>query len=341
MLKNNVKHIKLKIVINSGIILAKKVFVYYFVINLSAVYMLFLIIFSLILDSEVIKESLPKQSKKRKKKYTPSQKLCLKSQRTVLSQDSVLNTSTQLSEASSSQQQNPPKYKKAVFSDSSVITDHKKSFQSSKVTDWLSHLPLESIEDEALSSKNKIELKDHKKIEPSDSLKVADWLLNIPTVSIESSEVADEFSDLPTNSRVEKLYSKKKIKVCPKSISMEKRSRSKISVHRTPAFKSNVIIGSDCVSNENEDPNTMPLISSSEQSDSIVVTDEYKSPLQMWLKQELVSSTNNSVFESKESSKSVIVCATKTGNNFISVGCSHMTCDTCYPESTDLLLGYS
>lgn len=227
-----------------------------------------------------------------------------------------------------------------MLGDSSAITDRKKSFQSSKVADWLSHLPLESIEDEALSSKKKIGVHDHRKVEASESLKVADWLLNIPTMSTESSEVADEFSDLQTSL---KLYSKMKKKVCPKNIFMEKTKmcRSKIFVHRTPAFKSCLVTRSDCVSNENEDPNVIPLISSSEQSDSIVVTDEYRSPLQMWLKQELVSSTNNSVFESKESSKSVIVCATKTGNNFISVGCSHMTCDTCYPGSTDLLLGYS
>lgn len=266
----------------------------------------------------------------------------MKSQRTGLSQGSVLNTSTQFSEPSSSQQQNSQKYKETPLSGSSAVTDPKKSFHSSKVSDWLSHLPLESIEDEAISSKKKIDIQD-KKVEPSDTSKVADWLLNIPTMSIESSEVANEFSDLPTSSHVEKLYSKKKIKACPKSIFMEKSKvcRSKISVHRTPAFKSNIVIRSDYVSNENEDPNIIPLTSSLDQRDSIVLSDDYKSPLQMWLKQELVSSTNNSVFESKESSKSVIVCVTKTGNNFISVGCSHMTCDTCYPESTDLLLGYS
>lgn len=295
-----------------------------------------IIIFVIILDSGIIKESLPKHSKKRKKKYTPSQKLCLKSQRTGLSQGSILNTSTQFSEASSSQHQNPSKYMKSVPNGSSAITDPKNSFQSSKVSDWLSHLPSESIEDEALSSKKIIEIQD----ETSDSSKVVDWLLNIPTINIKSSEVADEFSDLPTNFHVEKLYSKKKMKVCPKT-EKTKVCRSKISVHRTPAFKSNVVTRSDFVSNENENPNIIPFISSSDQRDSIVLTDEYKSPLQMWLKQELISSTNNSVFESKESSKSVIVCATKTGNNFISVGCSHMTCDTCYPGSNDLLLGYS
>lgn len=310
-------------------ILSKKTICFLFAISFNIIPFVFL-------DSGVLKESLPKHSKKRKKKYTPSQKLCLKSQRTGLSQGSVLNTSNQFSEASSSQQKSSQKCMKSMLNGSSAIPDPKMSFQSSKVSDWLSHLPSESIEDEALSSKKVIEIQD----ETSDSSKVVDWLLNIPTINIKSSEVADESSDLPTNFHVEKLYSKKKMKVCPKTEKI-KVCRSKISVHRTPAFKSNIVTRSDFVSNENEDPNIRPLNSSSDPRDSIVLTDEYKSPLQMWLKQELISSTNNSVFESKESSKSVIVCATKTGNNFISVGCSHMTCDTCYPGSNDLLLGYS
>ncbi|CAL1265552.1 unnamed protein product [Larinioides sclopetarius] len=67
--------------------------------------------------------------------------------------------------------------------------------------------------------------------------------------------------------------------------------------------------------------------------------EETESPLRMWLRKELDSSTNNLVTRSKESTKS-IVCATTNKDVLISVGCSHMTCDFCYPDSTKLLLGF-
>ncbi|XP_055951238.1 uncharacterized protein LOC129985287 [Argiope bruennichi] len=66
---------------------------------------------------------------------------------------------------------------------------------------------------------------------------------------------------------------------------------------------------------------------------------ETESPLRLWLKRELESSRNNNVTRNKESTKR-IVCAATNKDVLISVGCSHMTCDFCYPDSTKLLLGF-
>ncbi|GIY44184.1 uncharacterized protein CDAR_497951 [Caerostris darwini] len=63
------------------------------------------------------------------------------------------------------------------------------------------------------------------------------------------------------------------------------------------------------------------------------------SPLKIWLKKELDISTNNKTFKNQGTTKSII-CATANKDVLISVGCSHMTCDFCYPDSTKLLLGF-
>ncbi|GIY91751.1 uncharacterized protein CEXT_470441 [Caerostris extrusa] len=63
------------------------------------------------------------------------------------------------------------------------------------------------------------------------------------------------------------------------------------------------------------------------------------SPLKIWLKKELDISTNNKIFKNQGTTKSII-CATANKDVLISVGCSHMTCDFCYPDSTKLLLGF-
>lgn len=66
---------------------------------------------------------------------------------------------------------------------------------------------------------------------------------------------------------------------------------------------------------------------------------EYESPLKSWLKKELKSSTNNRISGSKEGTKSLL-CTTVNQDVLISVGCSHMTCDFCYPDSIKLLFGH-
>lgn len=65
---------------------------------------------------------------------------------------------------------------------------------------------------------------------------------------------------------------------------------------------------------------------------------EDESPLKSWLKKELKSSTNNRISGSKEGTNSLL-CTTANQDVLISVGCSHMTCDFCYPDSTKLLFG--
>ncbi|XP_035206621.1 uncharacterized protein LOC118181578 [Stegodyphus dumicola] len=66
--------------------------------------------------------------------------------------------------------------------------------------------------------------------------------------------------------------------------------------------------------------------------------DEDLSPLKSWLRRELFVSTNNLVTRPQEGIKS-IVCAAINKDILISVGCSHMTCEFCYPDSINLLLG--
>lgn len=66
------------------------------------------------------------------------------------------------------------------------------------------------------------------------------------------------------------------------------------------------------------------------------IQNEQESPIRSWLKRELKFSTNNRISDSNGSTKTPL-CTTAKTNVLTSVGCSHMTCDFCYPDSTKLL----
>lgn len=233
-------------------------------------------------------------STKRKKRFTLSQRLCLKSQRTGLSQKSVQTPGT-----------------------------------ASQVPDSSLSQPKTSLESVNSPSKNEFGLCIATKqniLHTSSASKVANWLHHLPQIDSEATEL---FSEDKENAHSRKAFIQKEP------------HNDRISLHKTPALKPNFKFAHNHKAASTDNRSFEDSVVSSDKSIPVPSLGKYNSPLQAWLKQELISSTNNSVVKSQETSKSMIVCATKSKDVIISVGCSHMTCDSCYPESNDLLLGYS
>ncbi|GFY53041.1 uncharacterized protein TNIN_422571 [Trichonephila inaurata madagascariensis] len=148
---------------------------------------------------------------------------------------------------------------------------------------------------------------------------------------------------IPTNTKNVSSLSQYELKNMPDS--SDRISSGSMSVKSLPIRRSSRLVshGSEKLSSS---LNESPLKNDAAEKASINFCDKknvsngiYDSPLRAWLKKELIVSTNNQVTKCQESTKS-IVCATANKDVLISVGCSHMTCDFCYPDSMKLLLGF-
>ncbi|GFQ93119.1 uncharacterized protein TNCT_456051 [Trichonephila clavata] len=150
--------------------------------------------------------------------------------------------------------------------------------------------------------------------------------------------------EIPANTKKVSRLSQHELKnIMPDS--SDRISLSSMSVKSLPVRRSSRLVsyGSEKLSSS---LNASPLKNDAAEKASINFCDKkddsngiHDSPLRAWLKKELIVSTNNQVTKCQESTKS-IVCATANKDVLISVGCSHMTCDFCYPDSMKLLLGF-
>lgn len=298
-------------------------------------------------ECKKIEKISTKDKNKRKKCFTSSQKLCLKSQRIGLSQ-------------SYSQKQNPNNESKTLplsqplkvlennLQSSEVLCVDSLNFLPSdlsvpsKVYHWLSDLP-DSQQNESNHETNGVETNG---LNGDCSTNASRRISVYP-----QKELSDRNSfkiEYDINNCIERLSNENKISTYNQEFRLNNnKDMRRISVHPAPSLKSENYIDiycgvgssfSDLSSLENEDPNNMSAMISQKS----IVQDQhvFTTPLQTWLKQELLLSTNNNVAKSQDTAKSIIVCAAKTRDIIISVGCSHITCETCYPESTTLLLGY-